>query len=153
VYRITLRQRSVVTLNMKSQAFDSYLVLIDTAFHIVFEDDDAGPNTRDARIIGSLEPGAYYLLATTVRITTGPYTASAAVDALRSCAPKDLGIADSASGRLTRESCRVLDVLVPSDDDTFLDLYRMTVDKLGVLTLDMRSRDFSPYLAIVDQQN
>jgi hypothetical protein len=147
-YRLTLSKPSAVAIDMKSTMMDAYLVVTTPSLKFVFGNDDGSEDSTDSRIFGSLEAGSYLILATTYEVETGPYTISATTEDLIPCPPKDLGRADSISGSLTDQSCRYLDLVVPSDDATPLDLYRLTVDTRGMLSLDMAATRFSPYLAL-----
>lgn len=158
IYRFTANARTVVKLDMNSPAFDTYLVLTNSNYVAIqdanentFENDDADDFTSDSEILGSIPAGTYYLLANTSKVETGSYTGLTRSEAPRSCPPKDLRTSDSVTGTLLSTSCRVLDLITPSMDYTLLDQYRVVIDKPGVLTLDMTSFDFSPYLFVVDQ--
>src|SRR5262249_26208025 len=129
----------------------AYLLVTTPDFKVVFENDDVDDNSTDSQILGSLDSGTYLVLATTADIATGAYNAAIKTEAPRSCPPKDLRTTDTVTGTLVVTSCRVLDLLSPSQDTTLLDQYRVVVENRGVLTLDLASREFSPYLFLVDQ--
>ena len=57
-----LAQTSTVTIDLESDDFDAYMWLIDDAGADVDEDDDGGGGT-DSRIIATLAPGTYFILA------------------------------------------------------------------------------------------
>jgi hypothetical protein len=149
-YRVTLARRSVIAIDMKSASVDAYLVVATPQYKALFGNDDATDDSTDSRILASLEAGTYLVLATTYDLETGPYTAALAVEEPRNCPARDVGRTDSVSGALTDRSCRYLDLVSPSDDPTPLDLFRLTADSRGVLSLDLAATGFSPWLALTD---
>jgi hypothetical protein len=149
-YRITLARRNVLTLDMKAPSLDAYLVVTTPVYRTLFSNDDADEATTDSRIVGSLEPGSYLVLATLYEAAPGEYSLTAATDEPRPCPVKDLAGGETASGTLTAAGCRYLDLITPSDDSTPLDLYRISTDTRGVLGLEFTAKGFSPYLSLTD---
>jgi hypothetical protein len=77
LYKIELTEAATLDIRLISAAFDAYLLLLDAKGNLVDRDDDGGGN-RDARIVASLAPGAYYIVAKPVADYTaaGAYTLS-----------------------------------------------------------------------------
>lgn len=73
LYRFTVTAPRQVVITLRSTAFDSYLVLFNSAGNAIQQDDDsAGGN--DARITTSLAAGTYIIGANSFAVSTGAYT-------------------------------------------------------------------------------
>jgi hypothetical protein len=62
IWFFDLEQQAAITLELTSQAFDAYLLLLDNDNNVIAEDDDSAGGT-DARIEATLEAGRYWILA------------------------------------------------------------------------------------------
>lgn len=77
IYRIEVTEPGTLDIRLASAEFDAYLVLLDAKGNLIDRDDDGGGN-RDARIISSLQPGSYFIVAKPAQQYTagGAYTIS-----------------------------------------------------------------------------
>ncbi len=151
-YRVTLARRGVLRALMKSSSFSPYLELLDADSHgVTYYDADGDP---EAEILVSLEPGTYTLLASSsVLEGAGAYTLKAALEDLRTCEVRAIGPDETVTGELLYDSdCGFLDLDVPSDDQTPVDVYRLTLPQAGVVTVDLASPDFDAYLFVLDSR-
>jgi hypothetical protein len=83
LYRLSLRSSATLTITLKSNAFDTYLVLLkdeflsnptDPSAIIAENDDDASASTTNSRISMSLAAGNYIIAANSYSdYATGPY--------------------------------------------------------------------------------
>ncbi len=75
IYHFTGNAGTQVTIDMTSSAFDSYLILFDSSFTSVAQDDDSGGGT-DSRIVYTLpRSGDWYVAANAFFVgSTGSYT-------------------------------------------------------------------------------
>jgi hypothetical protein len=75
IYKVELQESATLDIRLSSTAFDAYLLLLDAKGNLIDRDDD-GAGNRDARLVPSLLPGAYYIVAKPVESYTasGPYT-------------------------------------------------------------------------------
>ncbi|HEY0020555.1 MAG TPA: DVUA0089 family protein [Longimicrobium sp.] len=73
LYRFTLTTPRQVVITLRSTAFDSYLVLFNSAGSAIQQDDDSGGG-NDARITQSLAAGTYIIGANSYAVSTGAYT-------------------------------------------------------------------------------
>lgn len=72
-YRITIPERGALQVDLQSNAFDAYLVLMDGSRRVIATDDDSGGG-RNARVaLPMLEAGEYTIVATTAKSSFGPY--------------------------------------------------------------------------------
>jgi hypothetical protein len=62
IYKVEVTDAAVLDIRLTSSAFDAYLVLLDAKGNLVDRDDDSGGN-RDARLLSSVEPGTYFIVA------------------------------------------------------------------------------------------
>lgn len=151
VSRIDIEQFTIFDVRMSSTALDAYLALTNDEGEEIASDDDGAGGT-DARLYVSLKPGRYYLEASSSVPGTGVYRLLAKLEQPRSCTPVELTPGSSASGRLSEEDCRILDLLDSSTDTTLIDLYPVEMKEAGVLKAGMKSAEFDTYLALLDAQ-
>jgi hypothetical protein len=151
-YRLTVPSPSVLTVKVSSKDFSPYLEILDSRYEYLFYADAEGD--PEGGIVVSLGPGSYILLATTSETgMTGAYTLTAALAEPRSCPSSDIGLGETAEGRLVEdEDCRYLDLVWPTEDTTPIDLHRVTVSQRGVLALSLSSTEFTPFVALYDEQ-
>ncbi|MGH9662612.1 MAG: hypothetical protein ACRD96_28945, partial [Bryobacteraceae bacterium] len=75
-YRLSVAERGVVSIEMRSTAFAPGVVLLDAAGRRLA----AGSGLDVVRIAGTIEPGTYIVLATAIGALTGPYTLRAILE-------------------------------------------------------------------------
>jgi hypothetical protein len=114
-YRIELTERSVVKIGMQSTLLDSYLAVLDQNGFALADNDDANRNTVDSEVYMSLAPGRYTVVAAELYGDIGRYTITFDVEKPRTCAAVSLNAPGSAAVALTRDGCRVMDLMSPSD--------------------------------------
>lgn len=75
-YRVEVSSGRTVTITMRSNDIDSYLILFDEDGDVVDFDDDGDPNTQfGSRLDVTLNAGRYYLAANSAFVDeTGSYT-------------------------------------------------------------------------------
>ncbi len=150
-YRITTRGRGVLTLGLDSAAFDTALYFYDGKGVRLTQNQGTGPGA--SRLTLSLNPGTYIAFATSATAASGSYTLASSFEPLRECAPQALAFGVPVSGSLSDADCRILDLRVPSADNTYTNAFRFTMERRGFVRLDLTSTDFSPYLALFDARN
>lgn len=148
-YRFELAERKVVTLEMTSDTFDTFLVLYDSSLRVVDSDDDGAGGTN-SRLVTSLEPGTYTVFARTFDPGTGAYALASNVENLRECRRTPLEAGASAQGSLDAEDCRVLDLFVPASDTTAVDIYGTRLSGRGVLRIAVNTEAFDSVAAVTD---
>lgn len=131
-FRLSLRQRRLVTLAMHSSDFDAKLALQGNG--ISLEDDDGG-NGTDARIASVLDPGDYSVTATSANDSSGMFT----ITTTAANVPANAG-----GGELRLGSPRDA-VLI---DTNAKDRYRLAVSAAGRYVIRMSSDDFDTYVAL-----
>jgi len=158
--KVTRRTRLVIDLT--SADFDAYLYLTDAQGNVIEEDDDGGiaPN---ARIIRTLDPGQYYVLANTLRRgESGEYHLR-----VRPRQPCELSAAtvelkpnQIVEGALGETSCMLKEIapaLARSNphpnrfDNSYVKPYRLRLDRTGVIRIDLRSSQFDSFLWLLDE--
>jgi hypothetical protein len=152
LYSLAVSDPSLVTLTMKSTDFDAYLALLDKDNQDIGEDDDSGGNT-DAKITMSLNPGNYTVLANSSDYGSGAYTLAAATEPLRSCPGKSLAPGDSASGTLSPDSCRFLDIQIPGSNQINVDRFNVALSDRSVLNLSASSPDGPVGMFVLDSSS
>ena len=146
-YALTVKEAALITIDMKAADLDTYLVLLNADGKILATDDDGGGGT-DSRISMSLNPGVYTIFANTSIYGTGAYKLAAASEKLRACAGKDLPSDSAIGGTIQTDSCRVLDVVIPSRNRNLADRYNVTLERRGVLNLEGASAEFPIALGV-----
>lgn len=140
-YAVTVAQTTVLTVNMRSSVFDTWLFMEDASGGLVDRDDN-GSGTSDARIIASVPPGTYYIAANSaVARTSGAYTLTVegAIDQCAADRPITAGAA--ITDTLSTAGCHL-------NDGTYARRYTLTVTTATALRLDMTSTQVDPYLIV-----
>jgi hypothetical protein len=151
VYEMEMPRKGILTLDMKSSAFDTYLALAAEEEDYFADNDDFAPATTDSRILTSLQPGPYLIYASHFNGEGGNFTLSAKVEDQRTCEILDIGRDQTVNGRADPTvDCRVLDLVTPSQDATFADFYRLNLTERRVMSLAMRSTEVDAYLILAD---
>lgn len=83
----------------------------------------------------------------------GTYSLNVSIEDQRPCALEPVEPGAEVNAALDAQGCRVLDFLLPSGDPTPVKLYRFTVDKAKILTIDQTSPIIDTYLILLNQQS
>lgn len=132
-YRFSLRDRQLVTIEMRSSDFDSLLILRGAG---VEHYDDDGGNGLDARLLQVLEPGDYTIEATAATGGAGLFSLSLATEEV----PEGTGGGPLAVGEALERT------LVPDATDR----YTVTIETAGEYVIDMASEQFDSWLQLFD---
>jgi len=141
-YRFTLTQVTTTRIALNSTAFDSYLILRNSAGSLVASDDEGGGN-GNALISMQLPAGTYYIEASTYEsVETGAY--ALALSASGSCtAVGSLSVPQSVTGSLSNTDCAL-------DDGSFADTWELTLGASTSLELNLTSTAFDAFLYVVN---
>ncbi|MCD9026893.1 hypothetical protein LDO26_01515 [Luteimonas sp. BDR2-5] len=132
VYRFTLPQRRLVTIDMRSSEFDSVLKLTGNG---VERSDDDGGEGLDARIVAPLDAGEYSIEANALSDAAGMFTLSLATSGI----PEGTG-----GGALTVDRAPTSATLLPGASDR----YTVSIRRAGDYVIDMTSDDFDSHLRL-----
>lgn len=132
-YRFSLRDRRLVTADMRSPDFDSLLMLRGAG--VEHYDDDGGEGL-DARLVRVLEPGDYTLEAGAATGGAGLFTLAVSAAEV----PEGTGGGTLAPGQQQEA------LLLPGATD----VYAFTVLEEGEYVIDMASDDFDSWLELFD---
>lgn len=80
-YRITVPQSGLLQIDLRSDAFDSHLTLLDSRSTEIATDDDSGGG-RNARIARPVQAGTYTIVVKGLNQATGPYSLQTSFNAL-----------------------------------------------------------------------
>ncbi|MDP2997464.1 MAG: hypothetical protein Q8N47_08250 [Bryobacterales bacterium] len=151
-YNVTLPRDEILTADLKSAAADAYLYVYSLSGVRLTANDNVSAQSTDSRVTIALRQGTYVLIASTRGVTAGAYTLQTALGTLPPCPETEARLDAPMDGQLTRDSCRYMDVRAPSSDSSRAAPYRLTVPSPSVLTVKMSSKEFSPYLEILDSR-
>ena len=132
-YGFRLRERSLVTIDMRSSDFDSLLLLSGPG---VERHNDDGGEGLDAKLVQVLEPGEYVIQAGAATDGSGLFTLALATAAV----PEGMGGGSLAVGQ------EHPGVLLAGAADRFV----VTVEEEAEYVIDMASQDFDSYLELFD---
>lgn len=147
-YRFEVKDRSLATINLRSTVLDTVLILLDSRGALIDLNDDVDRSTSDSRLITSLAPGVYTILATDYYGETGPYEVSVTTAALKTCTAVRLEAPGNAAGAVQTGGCRVLDVITPSSDGSAASTIDLTVTKRSIVTLKATGTGFAPKVEV-----
>lgn len=153
VYRVVLPSSGSLTVELESGDFDAFLGLFDAAIvdHIAF-DDDGGVDTDSLILDVSLAAGTYIILANSFFADeTGAYTlTTTSAESNPACdVVMDLPANAVAQGMLSNGDCTLASV-VPDNNTSYVDQYRVTLPTGGPLTVRLESNAFDAFLWLFD---
>lgn len=150
-YRLVVPLKGVLTLEMSAPGFAPALALYSAAnSQMGFA---SGSAARPARVTISLNPGAYFVFASSAGAGIGTYALQSSFRPLAaSCPEVEAPPGSSLNGVLGDASCRVLELEVPSTDSSLANRYRVTPPRRGILTIEMESQTLDPALRLIDAQ-
>lgn len=132
-YRFTLRERQMVTADMRSSDFDALLVLRGEG--VEHRDDDGGEGL-DARLVQVLEPGDYTIEATSATGGSGLFTLTVTA----------AGVPEGTGGGTLVIGHPQEALLLPGAADR----HAFSVVEAGEYVIDMASDDFDSWLELFD---
>jgi hypothetical protein len=153
LYRIQVPRRAIITLDLTSTQLDPYLILIGDDKRDIAEDDNGGGGFN-ARITVQLNPGTYFVLATTSGTgpQTGNFTLRSAISDPPACPTAELSLNSAITDEITTSDCRVRELTVEEPASVVAKQYTVTITQDGTLTLDMGAKTFQPALLLYDPQ-
>ena len=147
-YRFELKDRALVTLSLKSNVLDTIVLLLDSRGLLIDINDDIDRTTSDSRLILSLSPGVYTVLATDYYGESGSYEISVATASLRTCTPARLSAPGTAASAVQTDGCRVMDVISPSSDSSPAAVVELTVKSRSLVNLAATGTGFEPAIQV-----
>ena len=143
LYRFSINSPQTLLMSMNSEAFDTYLVVLDTNGNVVVEDDDSGAGAN-AQIYQTFAAGTYLIEASSLEPGLGgPYSLI-----LETAAPpevKPINVGQTVTGALTTSSGRSVGCA-----GCFTDLYRFSITAERNLEIALRSEEFDAFLRVLD---
>ena len=145
LYRFDLTEGGRLTVDMRSTAVDAFLILFDENCEPFAEGDDC--RETDACVVADLEPGAYFIGATTFDVgEVGSYElqtrCTVGFDPCQDCVVTPLSCGKTLASSFPRSGCR---------DEYLLeqDFYPFRVDEVGPVVFTVTSLS-EPFLTIAD---
>ncbi|MDZ7704721.1 MAG: hypothetical protein U5L04_09600 [Trueperaceae bacterium] len=139
LYTLSIAETTTVVIDMTSDPLDTYLYL-EAADGTEITTNDDGGESFNARIRQELEPGDYRIIATTFfSDAIGSYTLSVREAEEVELEPSgELSIPAEVAGELSTDDAR--------RNDSYIDLYLLTVEETTNVTITMTSDPVDPYL-------
>jgi len=143
LYQFSVSSTQTLLISMNSEAFDTYLLVLDTGGNIVTEDDDSGAGAN-AQVYWTFAAGTYRIEATSLEAgLEGPYSLI-----LETTAPPEvrpISVGQIVTGTLTTSSGRSAGC-----GGCFTDLYRFSITTERNLEIALRSDEFDAFLRVLD---
>ncbi|HYO81182.1 MAG TPA: hypothetical protein VES20_07260 [Bryobacteraceae bacterium] len=150
-YRVSLKQRTIVRFSMKSGAIDPGLVLFDSNYQYIAENDDISDLDFDSELVLSLNAGEYHLVATDFYQGLGKYQISMKLEPIAKCGDLRVDAPATLSGTIAPGSCRVMDLISPSDDTRAAAPFTMKTAERSVVSMKTTAGDkLEPRFNILD---
>jgi hypothetical protein len=144
-YEFTGRVGESVALELHSDDFDPYLVLLGPTGEVVAENDDAGPDTRSSQVVVELpHPGRYRALVSGYGEAAGAYELMLREIERRPLVGADITVGDTVSGRLEDDDGIWL------ARDTWADAYEFEGRAGDRVDVRLRSTELDSYLLLLD---
>jgi hypothetical protein len=145
LYYFNVTTAQTLTIDLRSAAFDAFLILADANGAKIAVNDDGGGGT-DARIVRNFAPGAYRIEATTFGANaSGPYTLSLTAGAPAGAGVREVALGQSVSGSLHAGSQRS-----SGCGGCFADVYELVLASPVSLDLVLTSSDFDAFLRLTN---
>jgi hypothetical protein len=134
-----------ITIDMASSAFDTYLILWNSAGTKVDEDDDSGAGTNSQITYTLTSTGTWYVGANSLSVgDTGGYTLTLHCGGSgNNCPILTISCGAQLSGTLSASDCLLA-------DGSYADLYQFAGTSGQVATIDLTSGAFDTYLVLSD---
>jgi uncharacterized protein YjdB len=140
-YAFSVTTSTIVTLTMRSTAFDSFLFLESTSGELIGRNDDGGGGL-DSRLVETLKPGSYIINANSSDPKVfGAYTLTAESRPDVCASDRVLAPGSAIVDTLRTTSCAL-------NNGTYARRFRFTVSAATALRLDLTSTQFDPYLIV-----
>lgn len=143
LYEFTITTRQKIEVSMTSSAVDPYLFLADASLTVLDEDDDGGIGLN-ARIMRTLDPGQYFVLANTYAANTyGPYQLAVRPAPAVCVAGRATQVPSTTDAQLTPQSCL-------QRDGSYEDRYEVQLAQPSALRLRLTSSVIAPFMVLTD---
>lgn len=141
-WQFTLSTTTGVVADLRSTAFDAFVLITDAQGKRLGYNDDRAPGNTNSLLEITLEPGSYYVWANSFYSgQTGAYTLALSSDACETALPLALG--ETKNGELLTEDCAL-------DDGSFSDRWSLGLVAPTTVRLDLASAAFDPYLVVTN---
>ena len=145
-HTLSLTSSTTVQIEMRSSAFDAYLILTDGTGNLITQDDDGAGGTN-ARIVRTLAPGNYTIWANSASTgASGAYTLNVTGLTFNggiSCQSSPIGLGQTASGTLSQTDCKL-------DDGSYAHPHSLKVTSSATVQIDLRSSAFDAFVLLTD---
>ncbi len=131
-----------VAVSMESEAFDTYLVLLDAEGTELRSDDDSGTGVNARLTLTVPTEGRYTVVATSFGQGAGPYTLSVHEVVRHPLSPESVELGATVMGRLEDGDAMIA-------DEKYVDGYRLEAEAGQQLELTLQSFEFDTYLYLV----
>ena len=143
-YEFTLATRQKVEIEMTSSAVDPYVFLADASLNVIEEDDDGGIGLN-ARILRTLDPGRYIVIANTFAANSfGAYQLAVRPAPAACVTGRATTLPSTTDATLTSQACL-------QRDGSFEDRYDVQLTQPTVLRLRASSSAIAPFLVLTEQ--
>jgi hypothetical protein len=140
-WQFTLDNPTGVVADLRSSAFDAFLLITDAQGRRLGYDDDGGQETNSLLEL-TLEAGTYHVWANTFYAgQTGDYTLALGSNACETALT--IAVGQTKNGQLLTEDCEL-------DDGSFSDRWSLTLSTPTTVRLDVASDAFDPYLLVTN---
>ncbi len=144
-YVLTLDTAQIVTIELSSNAFDTFLSVFVGEGGLGASDDDGGPGS-DSRLELALPVGTFTIEASSsVPGDGGAYTLSVTGTVEPPPPPTPIALGETVDGVLEDTDARTR-----SGDGSFADNYQLTLDTAQTVTIEMNSTEFDAFLSVYD---
>jgi hypothetical protein len=154
-YRVTAPRRGMLTIDMTSRNFDTYLFLAAEDGKLVAGDEDTGggPFGTDARLIAQVNAGTYLVYANSSTTgATGSYSLETSFSDAAACASETIDVNAVVTGQIASSDCRVREMATETNNPNFGRQFVVSVPRRGVLGIDFASIGYAPGVYLMDSQ-
>ncbi|MDQ4081051.1 MAG: Ig-like domain-containing protein, partial [Gemmatimonadota bacterium] len=142
-WQFTLDNMTGVIADLRSSAFDAFVLITDAQGQRLGYNDDGGAGTNSLLEL-TLEPGTYHVWANSFYGgETGDYILALGSNACETAL--SIAVGETKNGELRTEDCAL-------DDGSFSDRWLLTLSAPTTVRLDLASDAFDPYLLVTNAE-
>lgn len=152
LFRLRVTDPGILTVEVRSNEFFAAALLFSADNRLL---QSAVPQqvNQPARLAISLAPGEYLIGAAHAELIAGNYQLQTRFEGIRTCLSESLPLEGVLNSALGTADCRFQDRVPLSSDATLIKPHTVTLEKRGVLTVEMTSPQLDSYLWVLDAEN
>ena len=150
VFAIPASSEGILTITLKSPLFDPVVYLLDSDSRVRAS---ANGKNKEGKLQVHVPKGTFGVIVSASTVILGDFQVTVSFEVLRNCEISDLIPGQSIQSTFAATSCRELDLTLYSIRETPVQLYRLKVPKVSILSMEMTSNELDSALTVLNTKN